>query len=294
MKDAKEKYLSYYEQESKTWPVLYEDIFIETSYGRTFIRKSGSKELPALVLLAGSMSTSLMWKASVEVLSKEYCVYTIDNIYDVGLSVQDVAMKSADDLTTWLNEIFIRLQLNDNVNLLGISYGGWVASQFALKHANKLKKLILIAPAATVLPIESKFIIKSLWMLLPIKYFTKRFFYWLLNDMAQKSEISKHELDRYIEEIVFYKKCFGNKFLINPNVLSDEELKNFNTQTLFLVGENEKMYSAKDAIKRVIELNPVIENELIHDVGHDLFFLKQKYIINRVLSFLGSLKEDRP
>ena len=44
MKDAKEKYLSYYEQESKTWPVLYEDIFIETSYGRTFIRKSGSKE----------------------------------------------------------------------------------------------------------------------------------------------------------------------------------------------------------------------------------------------------------
>jgi len=69
---AKEMYLESYYRMSMQWPVASETQFVETSFGRTFIRMSGPIDGPPLVLLPGANATSLMWFPNIEALSESY------------------------------------------------------------------------------------------------------------------------------------------------------------------------------------------------------------------------------
>jgi pimeloyl-ACP methyl ester carboxylesterase len=42
----------------------------------------------------------------------------------------------------------------DKVRLVGISLGGWMAAQFASEHNDRVKKLVLIAPAGMIDPLH--------------------------------------------------------------------------------------------------------------------------------------------
>jgi len=59
-------------------------------------------------------------------------------------------MRTPDDFVQWLDELFTALELH-NINVIGHSYGGWQASLYALAHPERLKKLVLLAPASAVL-----------------------------------------------------------------------------------------------------------------------------------------------
>jgi len=56
--------------------------------------------------------------------------------------------------------------------------------------------------------------------------------------------------------------------------------------TLFLVGENEKIYSAKKAVQRLNEVAPQIETEVIPNAGHDLTIVQAEMVNRKVLEFL--------
>ena len=140
---AKEEYLTYYDKKSEAWPVASENRVVETYYGKTFVRISGPSDAPPLVLLPGAAASSLMWKYSIKSLSERYCVYAIDNIYDVGRSVYSRRMKSSDDFVSWLDELFTTLKLGNNINLMGLSYGGWLTAKYALHHPEKVLVLFL-------------------------------------------------------------------------------------------------------------------------------------------------------
>ena len=56
---------------------------------------------------------------------------------------------------------------------------------------------------------------------------------------------------------------------------------------LFLVGENEKIYSAQAAIQRLNEVAPEIEAVMIPDAGHDLTLVQADLVDTIILDFLG-------
>jgi len=281
---AKEAYHSYATQEAQKCSTPSQTLEVETSYGQTFVRISGAKELPALVLLAGSSSSSLMWCSAISEFSKSYRTYAVDNIFDVGLSVNRKDLKTLDALLEWLDELFEALGLSRDINLMAMSYGGWLASQYALRFPHKLNRVVLIAPAATFLPLEWNFLSRALLMALPIRHFTQRYIYWLLNDMMRQGQ--KDRVDTYIDELWFYRQSFGYKALVPPTLLSDAQLKAWSIPTLLIVGENEKMYSAQEAIEKVQKHSKSIETLLIENTGHDLYFLEEEYIIKKAMEFL--------
>jgi pimeloyl-ACP methyl ester carboxylesterase len=55
--------------------------------------------------------------------------------------------------------------------------------------------------------------------------------------------------------------------LVNPTVLTDGEWKIIQVPTLFTLGEDEKRYSAHEAIRRLETVAPQIEAELIPNAG---------------------------
>jgi pimeloyl-ACP methyl ester carboxylesterase len=284
--EAKEKYLKLYDLRAEKWPVVSESRMVDTSYGRTFVRLSGPAGARPLVLLHGVSGNSLQWLPNIEALSGSFRTYAVDNIYDNGRSIYTRSLRSPDDFVNWLEELFKALDLGGQVNLMGLSYGGWLTAQYALRFPMRLDKIVLIAPAATVLPISSKWIIRAVLCALPHRHFTRSFMYWLLEDLARQGPSGKVFLQEFIEEAYLAFRCFKPKRLVNPTVLKDEEWRRINGPALYLVGENEKIYSAQKAIRRLNEMAPQIRTELVPQAGHDLTIVQAELVNNKVLEFL--------
>ncbi len=152
--EAKVEYLAYCDEEDKKWPVVSESRMVDTSYGQTFVKISGPAGAPPLVLLPGMWTSSVTWgwvPIMVD-LSECYRTYAVDNIYDYGRSVYTRTYESPDDFVNWLDELFSALELGNNINLMGLSLGGWLTSLYALRFPNRLDKVLALAPAGTVVP----------------------------------------------------------------------------------------------------------------------------------------------
>ncbi|MHA1966702.1 MAG: alpha/beta fold hydrolase [Candidatus Hodarchaeales archaeon] len=282
---AKEMFLTYYDERVKEWPVDSETMYVNTSFGQTFVRICGSKNGPSLVLLPGDSVTMLDWIPLIENLSKDYCIYALDQIYDIGRSIYSRPIKKPEDFTRWLNEVFIALNL-DNINLMGYSYGGWQASLYALSHPERLNKVILLAPA-TALPTRLRAIIRViLYAVIPVQFMVKNYIYWFMADSVRKNEETKKIIDEMITETMLAKKCFKSRKFVNPTVLTDDDWQNLDVPILFLTGENEVLYSAKKAIQNLKNLTPNIKTAITSDAGHDLHIVKPDWVTTQVLKFL--------
>lgn len=283
---AKSKYLKTYDERAKKWPVATECRMVDTSYGQTFVRISGPADAQPLVLLPGIRSNSLMWMRNIKELSKCYKTYALDCIWDYGRSVYTRTFEDMNDFVIWLDELFNALELGDNINLVGMSFGGSQTVQYALRFPNRLNKIVLLAPAATILSISVKFLMYIILCLLPHRYFTKNLAYWLFEDTVKKDEKSRMQVEEGIDDILLGLRCFKTLPVVKPTVLKDKELQNIKVPTLFLVGENEKMYSAEKAIQRLINVAPHIEKEVIPNAGHDLVFVQAEMVNKKVMEFL--------
>ncbi len=285
-KAAKKEYLALYDERVKKWPVDSRTQFVDTAYGQTFVRLSGPAGASPLVLLHGAGGDSLQWIPNIEALSRRYSVFAVDNIYDYSRSIYSQVIKNPDDYVQWLDELFSALGLGNHIKLMGLSYGGWLTSQYALRFPERLAKMVLLAPAGTVLPIRLEWILRAVLCFLPHRYFTKRFLFWLLEDLVKKDEDNRIMLEEEVDAIVVRMRCFKTIRLIRPTVLDDADLMSINVPTLYLVGEHEKIYSAGKAIQRLHKMAPQIKTEVIPDAGHDLTFVQPEMVNKKILEFL--------
>jgi len=283
---AKAQYLAFEEKMARKWPVLSEERLVQTSFGKTFMRISGPSDAPPLVLLPGGGCNSLIWYANINALSQSHRTYALDNIYDYGRSIYARDLLSGNDYSDWLNELFDTLRLGDDIRIMGYSYGGWVASQYALYHPERLKHVVLMAPVFTVLPLSDEYILKMITTLIPLRYFKSKMMYEVWADLAQMSEHGREIVEDRIDYYELSLKCFKFKQPVNPTILSDSEIEHLNMPVLFLVGEHENVYNAHDAIDRLNRLNSNIKTELITGTGHDLMFTHAQIINQRILDFL--------
>jgi pimeloyl-ACP methyl ester carboxylesterase len=274
-------------ERAKQWPIASETRQIETPSGQTFVRVSGRITDPPLILLPGSKGTSLTWIPNIAALSVQYRTYALDSIYDFGLSVSRRNIKKPDDLVTWLNEVLTVLVPEGSVNLLGLSYGGWLASQYALRYPERLHKVVLLDPAATVLPVSFALILRALLTLIPLPGFRQQFYYWLLHDTVRSGEIGRAYVDEAVADWAVAERCFEPLPMVAATVLEDKELEDFRVPSLVLIGENEKIYSARKAVKRLNRVAPQIKTEIIHYAGHDLWVVQADVVTRMILDFLG-------
>jgi pimeloyl-ACP methyl ester carboxylesterase len=284
----KNQYLKYYDTRAKKWPVRSDTLTIQTSYGKTFLRVSGPKEALPLVLLPSTSASSLIWLPNIKTLSEKYRVYAVDNIYDFGRSVNTRPIKCPEDMVNWLDELFTILALGDSINLVGLSFGGWLTSQYALHFPNRLCKSVWLAPAATIFQLPGEWAWRGILSAIPHRFFMRKFMVeWLFEDLLKKEDdYSQTLLKETIDDAMMGLKCFKLRMPVTPTVLEDDELQSLTVPTLFLVGENEKLYSAQEAVKRINGLAPKIETEIIPNAGHDLTIVQAELVNKKILEFL--------
>lgn len=288
---AKLKYLERYYQRLQEWPVSYTEQSISTKYGETLVRMSGPVNAPPLILLHGAGTCSLQWLYNIKDLSEHYRTYAIDGLIHIGClgkSIPKKSIREPHDAVAWMDELFNLLGLNNKICLLGASYGGWLASQYALHHQNRLDKLILIAPAGVILPFSTIYILRTaLLNIIPSQRTYHHFFNWSFKNLSQKDSTLFHDV---MDDFLLASQCFKP---VNPKelpilkALSDHQLKQIQLPTQFMIGENEVLYSAKSAIQRIQSITPIMQTELIPDAGHDLLLTQAKRVNTKVTQFLS-------
>jgi pimeloyl-ACP methyl ester carboxylesterase len=225
-----------------------------------------------------------MWIPNIEAWSQHYRTYAVDNIYDCGRSIYTRDLKSPGDFVQWLDEFFTSLELGNNINLVGLSYGSWLTHRYALNFPQRLRKIVLLAHPAIVPP-RAEFVFRLLLSFLSPTRF-KSFVYWLLQDTAQKDEASRMFVGGTFGDMQRAARCFKPKATVTPKTMTDHELQNLQVPALFLVGENEKTFIHQKAIQRLNAIAPQIKTEIIPKAGHDLNSAQAALVNKKVLAFL--------
>jgi len=271
---------------AKTWPVVSEERSVQTSFGTTFMRISGPAQAQPLVLVPGGGSNSYIWHANIAALSKEYRTYALDNIYDWGRSVYTRKIENGRQFADWLDELFDTLHFDNDIRIIGYSYGGWVVSQYALHHPVRCSHVVLIAPAWTILDVHDEWLLRTAQSLLPVRYYKKKIMYWVWKDLANSGASGIKTVE---DRITYYEtamKCFKLKTGVQPTVLTDIELRRLPLPLLYLIGENETMHDGKSAVNRLNRIAPEIETGLIPGTGHDIMFTHTEMVNRRIIEFL--------
>ncbi len=285
--EARQRYLAHYDALSRQWPVPSSTMFVPTSYGRTFVRISGPAGGAPLVLLPGGGSSLLIWAPSVAALSERYRVYAIDRLGDIGRSIYSRPLGTSAEEVGNLDEFLSALQLGTDLRLMGLSYGGWEAAEYALVHPERLARVVLIAPAATLFDLPWDFAWRGLLLLLPHRGFMESMMRWSLPHLGKASDAaSKKYFDSQVEEAYLGMRSFDLRQAAIPRVLSDEQLASIQPPMLFIVGEDEVLYPASDAIARLARVAPQVHTQLIRGAGHDLTWVKRAQMEEAVLTFL--------
>ena len=82
--------------------------------------------------------------------------------------------------------------------------------------------------------------------------------------------------------------------MVNPSVMSDEQLGSIEVPALFLVGANDKVFSSTKAVQRLNEVAPRIETKIFPGAGHDLTIVKADQVHQRVRAFLATRGASEP
>jgi pimeloyl-ACP methyl ester carboxylesterase len=202
---------------------------------------------------------------------------------DVGRSVCTRPIRDAAGLESWLDELFDGLKLADGFHLLGLSHGGWLATRYALRFPQRLGKLVLLAPGASVLRTPLEFYIRGLLLLTGSRYLSRACVYWLLSDLVR---VNPARAETSLDRAMLTFRCLQARRIIAPTVFKDGEWQSLSMPVLFLVGENERIYSAGKAWKRLHAIAPQIRAEIIPGAGHDLTIAQPEMVNRKVLEFL--------
>jgi pimeloyl-ACP methyl ester carboxylesterase len=290
---ARSRYLEHYDARAEAWPVPSETRMVSTTWGETFVRISGPRGAPPLVLLPGASANSLQWMPNVAALSEVRRTYAVDNIYDVGRSVSTRRPTSAADFTAWLEELFDGLELEEDVALMGLSYGGWLTAEYALRRPERLDRIVLLAPAATVHELSRGFIWRAVLAVIPHRLFVRNLIFWFAEDSLRGGEETRRQIEAFVDDAYVALRTFAFRPMVPPRVMSDSELASIEVPALFLVGANEKLYSPIRAIERLARVAPQIETRLVPDAGHDLTLARADLVHRLILEFLEREGEEK-
>ncbi len=271
-------YLSAYDAALALWTAPFEEFEIPGRRCSTHAIASGPPEAPPLIMLHGAGMGSTMWFPTVGALSQRHRVYALDTPGDAGKSLMSEPLSTRAASASWLVEVLDRLGI-ERAAVAGLSYGGWLALNFALHAPARVSRLALLAPAASLCPFSLRFYV-TFSLMAPLAFSAPTLRRLIGAFSADRGRIPA-ELHRQLWET-----RQARPRICPPTVFSDDELRALSTRTLLLVGEREIIYPPRRALERAKRQIASVEAELVPGAGHLLNIDQPEHVNARLRQFL--------
>jgi pimeloyl-ACP methyl ester carboxylesterase len=180
-----------------------------------------------------------------------------------------------------MDDLFDGLKIQQ-ANIVGNSFGGFLALNTALFLPERVKKVVLISPAATFVPIPA-----WAWHFIPANAIgpmigSKRMllgaYDWIWQDFPREGAL--YHL-RAVTAIT------GRPRHWSPTVFKDEDLRRIQTPVLLLIGDHEVIYDPQRVITRATRLVPNLKAEIVPNANHIAQYTASEFVNAQVLEFLA-------
>ncbi|MVU83226.1 alpha/beta fold hydrolase [Nocardia sp. ET3-3] len=247
-----------YREILRQWPVPAEQLHIPTGEGDTFVVASGPQDAPPVVLLHGSGSNASSWRGDIASWAKDFRVYAVDMPGEPGGSAESRPVLGSDALAKWLDDVLAGLNLS-SAAFVGMSLGGWIALDYAVRRPDRVSKLALYCPGGI----------------------GKQRFGWIFKNLLDHL-FSNHDLRRSAAIVTGLNLTDHAEILddvaltfthFNPRtgklpIFTDAELRTLTMPVLVLAGEDDAMFKSAETARRAEQLMPNATVRILPGVGH--------------------------
>jgi non-heme chloroperoxidase len=259
---------------------------IQTGNIQTYYEIQGDRE-PVIAFIHGAGASHDMWRPQVEHFSKTFrtLTYDIRGHQQSGGSSDDYTCDLfADDLYHLLQQLDIRESV-----VCGLSLGGMIAQEYAVKYPSDLRGLILADTAAASALTLSDRLLKTAYPKRMVKWTIKRmsdekyadwsFKYFNMDDdvreylKQEQLKLKKEELLKITDAIYSFKLL---------------PLENIRVPTLVIIGENERK-AVFPHVEKMLELIPDAKRVVIPRAGHASNLENPEVFNSEVEDFLKGL-----
>lgn len=274
---GKQLVLKAYDKIVNSIGIPYQDIYLATRLGETHVITTGSDLNPPLILIHAYYASAASWYKNLKQLSEKYKVYNIDIIGDPNKSKPLKIVRQLDDFINWFDDLMDALKL-ENAVFIGNSVGAFHIMNYHLHSPHRVKKMILIGPAATFRQI------------MPF------YFHTFPGGITGWPILVKHAVT-WIENSVSFDPDFKNLFFlllkygkatnqVFPAVFKDEELKRVNVPTLLIYGDKENIYNYALALNRAKQFINNLSVRIIKNGNHITAATNSVSVNNEIMDFL--------
>jgi pimeloyl-ACP methyl ester carboxylesterase len=144
--EAREDFCRLYDEAVGASPIPLTESDIDTSWGRTHVLAAGDLSNPPLVAVHGKSFNATSWLPMLPVLAAGHRVTMIDVVGDLTKSVAGKPITKRNHIVAWLDETLRALEV-DRAAFVGMSFGAWMAAQYAMAFPADVDRLALICPA---------------------------------------------------------------------------------------------------------------------------------------------------
>ena len=247
------------------------------------------RSLPPLLILNGIMMSQSSWLPFLEVLSKDRQVILLDFI-DQGKSDSGEGLNYDHDLQIKMVLGLMKKLPYQKYDLFGISYGGEIALQIAIRNQELIRKLAVYNVTYETSPVLSH--IGKSWIKVAKTYDPEAFFYTTMPWIYSKKFYNR-EIKWFEKRLIALKEILNKKFLDGMIRLinSSENYDIFNALDQIkvetqIVSSDEDLLTPKEHGKIIAE---TIENATYKELmncGHASMYEQPNLFLESLLGFL--------
>ena len=223
---------------------MVQENFIQIGGNKIRYLESGNYE-DSLVLVHGLGASAERWSKVIPIFTKHYRVIVPDLI-GFGYSDKPIADYTPDFFSEFLEKFFDAMSI-EHPNVIGSSLGGQITAEYASKHSNNIKKLILVSPAGMMkqsTPALDAYIMAALY---PNELSAKNAFELMEGSGKEADEIIVKEFIERMQlpnaKLAFMSTILGLK---NSEIIS-AKLETIHTPTLIIWGSNDPVIPIQHA-----------------------------------------------
>ena len=256
---GRDEVIEYYDMLLEKLTISYERLNIDTHHGNTFCLAAGNVSAPPMVFLHGSSMNSSMWVSDILKYYQTYRVYALDIPGEAGRSDERQLPFTTSDLDDWLYDVFSKLSINKAV-VIGASLGAWISTKFAIRHPEKIYKLVLLCPAG-IGNQNKNFIFTALFYMLFGEKGRRKLFKIINGNVDMPEIILKYQALITIN--------FNSRREPIP-IFSDDELKRLTMPVFLFVGAKDIILHSIETADRLKRLVPNAKINVLSEAGHSL------------------------
>lgn len=244
---------------------------------------------PPLVMVQGLGYSSRFWYKQIPELEKSFRLIVYDN-RDVGKSEKVDENYEIKDMAEDCKGIIDHLGLQD-VHLLGLSLGGYIAQQFALSYPEVVDKLVLVSThygGPEYLQATG-----DLWKeILDVEglslgeVYRKGFKYSVAEDFFTDEEDQIEKLVKMRVDEAQPPDAFQRQFQAGSNFDLQQKVKGIQAETLVLAGNQDRVVPPEFA-EKLCDTIPSCELKTVDGSGHLIHLEKPAKLNSLILDFLG-------